>query len=513
MAVALAATAVILASIGVGAQEAEPPVASRTAEPTPLPTPPVEAEASDEPTSEAEAFDVAQGAAESSPTPTPGADPSGGADETTEEAPTVKTDEGEEISAVPERQFDLNAYPESAKMGPKQKWDNFRDGVRGLLVWDFFDSKLTIRAHARIQVDGTLAWGNDRAEEYTGGLNDSFDLRRLEAFAQGTIDHHLRYSLSFNFGADPGFGDIFIEGRDSGLNVFGYRIGQFRLGSFQEPFSFEKMMSSYYTGFLERALPVWTFTPGNNLGYMVHDVAKKGRMSWAVGFFSFGQQNEANASGSVLSITSRVTWLPVFRDEGRTLLHVGASFSTRDPQGSAIRYRSRPEARFAPFLADTGDIDAGRIMLGGLEAAGVMNRWSFQTEVIASKVTGTQVGEPIFWGGYVEVGWFLTGEHRSYDHELGVFSRSVPKDEYRGIFRKDPGGAIELVGRLSNVDLEDGGIDGGRMVDLSFGVNWYLSLTSAVKLNYIHSDAKDHGRANVIVLRYQFRPLPVPGWK
>ena len=96
---------------------------------------------------------------------------------------------------------------------------------------------------------------------------------------------------------------------------------------------------------------------------------------------------------------------------------------------------------------------------------------------------------------------------------MGVFSRVVPKQKSQGIFKKRPGGGLELTGRISNVDLNEGSISGGQMTDISFGVNWYLSSTSAVKLNYINSNVKDMGRANIIVLRYQFRPLPVPGWR
>ena len=38
-----------------------------------------------------------------------------------------------------------------------EKWKLFKDATRGLLVWDFFGGNLTVRAHARIQVDGTVA--------------------------------------------------------------------------------------------------------------------------------------------------------------------------------------------------------------------------------------------------------------------------------------------------------------------------------------------------------------------
>jgi phosphate-selective porin OprO/OprP len=409
--------------------------------------------------------------------------------------------------------FDIDAYPESAKKKPKQKWSEFKDGVRGLLVWDFFDSRLTIRAHARIQVDGTVAKADEKMESFYGEFDNSFDLRRVQLFAQGTIDHHLRYSVSFAAGADPGFGEVFVEGRDDGLNIFGYRIGQFRAGSFQEPFSFERVASSYYTGFLERSLPVWAFSPGNNIGYMVHDTTKNGRLSWAVGFFSFGQTNEENASNSVLSLTSRVTALPVYKDEGRTLLHVGGSFSNRDPKGSSLRYRSRPEARFVPFLVDTGDFSAGRVRLYGAEVVAVKGPVSVQAEGIMSRAAGTEFGNLEFWGGYAEVGWFLTGEHRAYDEQLGVFSRVVPKEEHQGFFKKRQGGALELAGRISYLDLNSQDVNGGTMLNLTFGVNWYLSGTSALRLNYIHTVVEDRGHGNILVLRYQFRPLPVPGWR
>ncbi len=529
----LGALLLIIAAVA-GAQETLSPTPSPTATPTATTNPQIDGEVGEEPASEPEPLDESTVAVEASPTPTlePQAADEAGVAAGTEPTPTlttepasvddpastdeaelvVKTDEGTEIPSEPEQQFDLNPYPETAQKNPKEKWNTFKDGFRGLLVWDFFDSRLTIRAHARLQVDGTLARADDKMEQFTGELGNSIDLRRFQLFAQGTIDHHLRYSLSFNFGADAGFGDIFVEGREHGLNVFGYRVGQFRLGSFQEPFSFERVMSSYYTGFLERSLPVWAFTPGNNIGYMVFDTTKNKRMSWAVGFFSWGQVDESNASNSVLSVTGRLTWLPVYRDGGRKLLHVGGSFSTRDPNGDT-RYRSRPEARFVDFLVDTGDFPASRIKLYGVEFVGVHGPLSFQSEFILSDVSGTDFGSVRFWGSYVQVGWFLTGEQKSYDTGMGVFSRVIPKQESQGLFRKKPGGGLELTGRISNVDLDDAGINGGQMVDVSFGVNWYLSATSAVKFNYINSNVKDRGRANIFLLRYQFRPLPVPGWK
>lgn len=473
----------LLTAIGAVAQEPDP----QELEPTPIPTP------------------------TQTPTPTPVVeDPAADGVLTREEIISSTDLSDEEVTDAL-----LNQYPEEADKSLKEKVGVFRDAVRGLVVWDLFDGKLTVRGHMRLQVDGTYADGNSTFGDYHDELGNSFDVRRLQFFAQGTIDDHLRYSASFNFGADSGLGEVFVEGRHEGLRVFGYNVGQFRLGYFQEPFGFERVMSSHYTGFVERSLPVGAFTPGNNVGYMLHDTTKNKRFSWSLGFFSFGQTNEANSSNSNLSITGRVTGLPIYRDEGRRLLHLGASFSSRDPKDSHIRYRSRPEARFVDFLADTGEFSAGRIKLMGIEVVALRGPLSVQSEVIVSQTEGTEWGNLSFWGSYIQVGYFLGGDHRSYDEQLGVFSRVQPKQRYSGSPFKGGlfSGAWELTGRISNVDLNDGGVMGGKMLDLSFGVNWYLSPTSAIKLNFINSSVEDQGRANIVILRYQFRPLPIPGWR
>lgn len=450
---------------------------------------------------------------ETSPTPAaPAEEATGAADEAlAAEQPEPDQPAGPSTVELTEEEAVL------AKEGFSDKWRTFTQATRGLLVWDFFDGRLTIRSHARVKVDGTFGWADETFESFYGEVDQEVRFRELSLWAQGTVDHRLRYSISFDFGADTGLGDAFVEGRDRGLDVFGYRVGQFRVGIFQEPFSFERSMSSHYTGLLERALPVWTFSPGYNLGYMLHDTALNRRMQWAVGFFSFGQTTEANSSNSVLSLTTRVTGLPIVNQDESKLLHLGASFSTRDPKGGTVQYRSRPEARFVDFLVDTGEIEAGKIQLLGVEAVAVMGPIHVQSEAILSQVEQTEYGDLDLWGYYVQAGWFITGEHHSYDRELGVFSRMVPKTDathpITGLFTRRAGGALELVGRVSKVDLDDGGLRGGVMRNLSVGLNWYLSPTSIVKLNYIRSDVEDRGRANIVLLRYQFRPLPVPGWR
>ncbi len=418
---------------------------------------------------------------------------------------------GSEQADEPSGGADVEASPDAddGDESARVKLKRFLDASRGLTMWNLFDDRVTVRMYARLQVDGTVPREDEQLEARFGTQDDSLDVRRLVVLAEGTIDHHIRYAFGYDLGEDRSLWNAYIEGIDEGLRVFGYRIGNFRAGFFQEPFSLERMTSSSYGGFLERSLPSQTFGPGNNIGYQVFGNGAGKRMSWAAGFFSFGSKNDENASNSTLSVTTRLTALPVFKDEGRRLVHVGIAYSTRSSESDSVRYRSRPEARFVDYFADTGEIDSSTIRLYGLEVAAVSGPFWLQSEAIYSRVAAASHGSLGFWGSYLQVGYFLTGEYRPYHLDEGVFGRVVPGVRYSGgvPFRRSSGGAFELTARVSNVDLDDRGVAGGSMLDYSVGFNWHVSAASKVMLNYVRSETDDVGAANLFLLRYQWHPL------
>ncbi|MDH3991460.1 MAG: OprO/OprP family phosphate-selective porin, partial [Gammaproteobacteria bacterium] len=45
-------------------------------------------------------------------------------------------------------------------------------------------------------------------------------------------------------------------------------------------------------------------------------------------------------------------------------------------------------------------------------------------------------------------------------------------------------GALELAARFSNLDLSDGGLDGGEMDIWSLGFNWFLTADASIGINY-----------------------------
>jgi phosphate-selective porin OprO/OprP len=123
---------------------------------------------------------------------------------------------------------------------------------------------------------------------------------------------------------------------------------------------------------------------------------------------------------------------------------------------------------------DTGSIpdSEGDVWVGG-ELAWLNGPFSLQSEV-ANTALQRKNGEDDannLWGGYLGASWFLTGEHRNYDPEEGVFDRvkvSAPVHE-------GGAGAWEVAARADYIDLNDEGVKGGEQISYIAGVNWYVN--------------------------------------
>jgi phosphate-selective porin len=385
----------------------------------------------------------------------------------------------------------------------KTKWKRFKDALNGITHYSFFEGSLRFRLGMRFQADGTLVSESDELEKNFGPIPSSAEFRRFRVFAEG-IYRKMYFRAEFDLAEDAGFKNFYLEGREGGLAVWGLLLGKFRYGLFQEPFGLEQNVSSFDTSFVEFSLPSATFAPGSNLGAMVYDASANRRWNWAVGAFSVGQTSADNQSKSTLSLTGRFGYRPIMRDDGRHMLHVGLSLSTRSPSGSDVKYESRPEARFVDPLISTGAMPSNKNNLLGLEAAWKRAGWWFQGEWIRASVATTE-GDRYFGGLTFQVGWFPDGHSRPWDGLNAIWGRVRPKRRYRwGNPVQGSGGIWEVIGRFSTSDLTDREIDGGELWNATGGVNWYLGATSKLQFNWVHSRVEDSGYANIWILRYQF---------
>lgn len=455
-----------------------------------------------------------------SPTPTPAATSAAARSENVNDAGAAAADGSEsadddtpkseqetnpgEVAFTDYRPFDLDEIePETFD----SKWKAFVAGIRGISRYNLFDGKLKFRIGSSIQIDGTTGSGNSTYEDSYSPIQSEGSLRNITLYAVGRL-YDMNFNVSYDLGADWGIDATWVEGAKGGLEVWGHYLGKLRLGFVYEPFSLERQTSSYNGGFMERSLPVTAFAPGTNLGAKVHDATKNQRMTWAAGLFSIGRSSDKNAGTSLLSLTGRFTYLPVYEDEGRHLVHVGASVSSRAPTGSDIRYRTRPEARFVDYLVDTGTFGASHVTLWGLEYAAVNGPLWMTAEYIRNDVSAELLDNPSFTGSYVQFGWFPTGESRPYRTNSGTFDRVLPTKKYSGgnPFKKKNGGAWGLAARISTVDLTDGLVEGGELTDYTAAVSWHPNATTRVELNYIYADPKNRGSANIVLLRLQYQP-------
>jgi phosphate-selective porin OprO/OprP len=220
--------------------------------------------------------------------------------------------------------------------------------------------------------------------------------------------------------------------------------------------------------------------------------------------------------------TGRVTYLLYYDEEtqGRDLLHVGTSYSARGTKDDQVRFRSRPEIRIGstdrniPFFVDTGFIPANFYQLLNAEMLWVRGPFSVQSEWQLMPVSTLDRGAAYFHTWYVLGSVFLTGENRAYRKTTGVLERIVPfrdflKRDGCGGFAVGPG-AWELAFRVSHLDLNSGGVTGGRLTDLTFGVNWYLSPYVRMTANYVKAfvspPGERSGTADIFGIRmgYEF---------
>ena len=355
---------------------------------------------------------------------------------------------------------------------------------------------------AELQAD-FYAFNQDDASRLSVG-----DIENGEAFRRARIGmwgHYgpSEYRLEVDFAQEgrPSFLDVY-----AGLNDLPL-LGRVRVGHFLEPFSIDRVQSNRYLTFMERGLPSQAFSPGRNMGLMANNTWLGEGGTWGIGLFRTDSDvwGDAQGDGSDTAITSRVTCLPWYDSScpDSRYFHVGMSGSGRDAADNTIRFRARPEAQLGstfpnvPFFVDTGFIPADSFMLLGLEAAIVDGPFSVQAEYFHVPVDSIGFGSLGFDGWYVQSTYFLTGEHRSYLREYGVFTRLHPYRDFLRFAGEDDDyfvrgpGAWEVAVRLSRLDLNDGDIRGGVLTDLSIGLNWYLNPYMRVTSNYIHAFLDD----------------------
>ena len=399
-----------------------------------------------------------------------------------------------------------------------------------------------VHVGGRTQFD-TSFFSNDEALERPGSLGgingglsggsqpltDSMQFRRARLRVDGTMYEQIQFAFEYEF-----LNDVSVAA--PGTNAFGQTsnalattapaatdlwvnfselpiLGNIRVGNQKNPLGMEHLQSSRFLDFIERSfnqdLFYGPFNNGFSPGIMAWDTVLDERASYAAGAFAANMDSGTNIFGYGLGneyvYSFRGTVLPYFDTDGRYMAHLGATYEWRAADDGHVRVRTRgnirngPPGPFNAVYADTTYLTATSQDLLNFEAATVWGPWMIQSEYCFSNiydaVQTVNVAAPavrgtvLTHGGYVEMLYFLTGEHRAYSKERGAFDRVVP---YANSFRVlgNRGGICQGWGawqvgiRYDHADLNNSGVNGGILDGLTLGLNWFLNPNMKVQWNW-----------------------------
>lgn len=324
-----------------------------------------------------------------------------------------------------------------------------------------------------------------------GLADDGVTFRTARLWAKGTIGQKIGFQTEMDF-AQPGrpsFQNVFLE-------LQGSPAGNVRIGRFKQPFSLETQTSIRHLSFVERAT-LFSFVPFRKTGIGLLGMAHDTRTTWGLALHRANDDNFGGDTGpgGGWGLSARATHL--FVDEGRTLVHVGVGYNRMDPALNVARFATAPEIVLGtqtrgntPNFADTGNLAVDRYHVHGAEAAAVLGSLSFQAEAALAGVDRAGAARLHFPAAYAFVSWFVTGETRRYNRQLGAFDAVRPERPFDGF---GPGwsshaGALELTARYSSIDLDDRDVAGNRLDDATVGANWHTSSSSKMIVNHVWAD-------------------------
>jgi phosphate-selective porin OprO/OprP len=331
------------------------------------------------------------------------------------------------------------------------------------------------------QDSGSLAQVGD-LDSFEGG-----EIRGLRVGGVGTINFDRPWIWTF-FGATHAFDKGFDSEDDDSWSIFDARLdipfwekASFSIGKQKEPISMERIMSLAYNPQQERAAVSDALMPARNVGIVMAGTLFDDRMTLAGGAFNnWLDKDQPNSfSDNAVQYIGRATALPWKSENESSLLHLGVGLRYSDA-AEGVLVRTEPEFNQSPAFVDTGIFAAEDMMTYQGEISLRSGPFWLHSEYVRSDVNNPLLADPVVDGYHVTASWVATGEVRGYNKRVGIFNR-LPISR---TVHQNGWGAWEYSLRFSNLDANDGGLEGGDLDIWSAGVNWWLTPYMNLNLNY-----------------------------
>lgn len=304
----------------------------------------------------------------------------------------------------------------------------------------------SIKPRGRVQVDTAYVSRPDGVT--AAGTGAAIGLRRAQLGVEGTAPN----GFSYLFEAELAEGiveitEATVTWKPSGS--LGLTVGQHN--NFQ---ALDELTSERFGGFLERA----AFTDAFNFERRLGVSTEITRGPFTAQFGLFGDNFlEIDDDVEPHAIDGRVIYAPQWNG---TRLHLAASAHWLDidniaATGATVRYRQRPLTNITDIrFISTRPLAVENETRYGLEAAVISGPFHAVAEAQWLDADVAAPNDDVsFFGGYAEIGWFLTGESRGY--RGGRWDRT--RVRRGGAIEEGGSGAFQVNLRYDRLDLDAGG--------------------------------------------------------
>jgi phosphate-selective porin OprO and OprP len=404
---------------------------------------------------------------------------------------------------------------------------------KGAPQWTDADDGWSFKVRGRLMLDAAYAGEPDN---YVANRNLGFNtrIRRFRIGVEGAIPGGFGYKAEVDYAnSTVGFGDVILTYAPAN------KPWSWSLGNQESLDGMEQQSSSRWASFIERSQGNDAFGNTRRLGMVAGLKSKDGLIRFDTGLFAAHSIDGSFDNDGWIG-AARATWTP-FAFNG--FIHLGVNAQHREFQSNdngvasnsvgapstnqIARYRARPFLQTTDVrFVDTGNFAAKSDNIFGVEAYGVFKSLHLGGEWQVTKVKSydpgdiqigrdafaggsvvTPTGDPSFFSGHFEVGYFLTGETRGYKN--GQWDRTKVLNP----FNKGGWGALQVIGRVDYLDLTTNKLRdarttnfatgatslatsasrqgrGGTQTGYLLGITWIPTDYVRFLVNYIHTEVK-----------------------
>lgn len=309
-------------------------------------------------------------------------------------------------------------------------------------------------------------------------FKNKFEVRDFRMMFSGALKSRrtLTWKLAYMYDGD---GKKWMM-RETGLTIGVPEFkGHIFIGRTKEGYSMVKVMNAHSGWVAERQIAL-DVIPILADGIKWFGYLPKSKIFWNAGYYNDFLSKGQSFSTYAWQFSGRVGWLPVYDKANNKVLHIAANLRYGKPLDGKITLKSRPESNPAPAIINTGSFQSDHSTHIGAELFYSDGKLLVGSEVMMHSFKSKDFEDHKFYGGQVAVTYLINGGTRPYN-TTGSFMGFV---KIKNPVFKGGWGAWEVVLMLSNLDLEDGSIHGGKFWRITPMINWYM--TKVVRTEFIY---------------------------